>query len=76
MTKIIEKKLTGCLGKAYTNENKIEIDPRQKPFEYLDTMIHEKLHIIKPEFSESVVSDIASELSKFLWENNYRQVKQ
>ena len=30
------------------DENIIEIDPRQTPSEYLDTAIHEKLHLIFP----------------------------
>ena len=76
-TKIIERKLgkEKLFGQAFHDENIIEIDPRQTPSEYLDTLIHEKLHLIFPNWSEEKVTKTANELSVFLWDINYRQVK-
>ncbi len=81
MTKVVEKKLGRY--KAYaiipaplTRKSRIEIDPRQKPKSYLNSLIHEKLHLIFPDWSESKVNKTASQLTNFLWENNYRKIIQ
>lgn len=65
-----------ALGQAWQGENLIEIDPRQPPKEYLDTLIHESLHIIFPELSERKVNTAARKLSALLWKEKYRKVKQ
>lgn len=73
--KVIEKKLGGqVLGWAHHDENLIEIDPRQNSFDYFDTLIHEKLHLMFPKMSESQVEKKATELAKFLWSMHYRRV--
>lgn len=76
-TKIIERKLgkEKLFGQAFHDENIIEIDPRQTAEEYLDTAIHEKLHLMFPDWGEEDVTKAANELSEFLWYYNYRQVK-
>lgn len=76
--KVIEKKLGKNLGQVMraAGELEIEIDPRQSPKEYLDTLIHEALHIARPELSEDCVTKTATELTRVLWQQNYRKVSQ
>lgn len=64
MTKVIIKNLGrhGALGLADTEKKVIEIDPRQKPKQYLDTLIHEALHISFPDMSETKVKKVAKEI--------------
>ena len=56
-------------------QNLIIVDPRQKGAKELDTLIHEKLHIIFEEgFQELLVSKLATGLAKFLKSNGYRKI--
>lgn len=76
MTKVIIKNLGrhGALGLADTEKKVIEIDPRQKPKQYLDTLIHEALHISFPDMSETKVKKVAKEIRDIVWDHNYRWV--
>ena len=76
MTKVIVKNLGrhGALGLADTKKKVIEIDPRQKPKQYLDTLIHEALHISFPDMSETKVKKVAKEIRDIVWDHNYRWV--
>ncbi len=72
---VVEKKLGGTvLGWAHHDENLIEIDPRQNSFDYFDTLIHERLHLMFPKMSEAQIEKKATELAKFLWGMQYRRV--
>ena len=73
---IIERKLgrERAWGLAYQGDNLIEIDPRQDPKNYLDTLIHEMLHLIHPEWTEEEVMRTASGLAEAVWAANYRKV--
>ena len=80
-TKVIEARLGKyrvngkyVYGFALINKNKILIDPRQNARCYLDTLIHEKLHLLFPTWSESRIGKTARELSLLLWEHAYRRV--
>ena len=77
MTKVIIKKLRRhkALGLADVDKKLIEIDPRQQPMQYLDTLIHELLHIECPEFSETKVKKVTKGIRKGLWEHGYRWVE-
>lgn len=82
-TKVVERKLGrhsvkghGVVGFAHFEKNKVEIDPRQKPKAYLDTLIHEKMHLLLPEMSETKITKIAKEMTNFLWKLKYRQIKE
>ncbi len=80
-TKIVEVKLgrhrvggRGVYGFALKDRNRILIDPRQRGRTYLDTIIHEKLHLMFPEWSERRVIRTARELTTMLWNHSYRRV--
>jgi len=76
--KVIHRKLGKHMayGLAHQETNTVEIDSTLPPKKKLEIMIHEPLHIICPEMSEEQVTKIGKQLGKFLWENNYREVKQ
>ena len=73
--KVIERKLgrEGAWGQAVSGESLIEVDPRQPPKEYLDTILHEAMHIIEPDWSEGKVSVTARKLSELVWGMGYRR---
>lgn len=79
MTKVIHKKLRGDMGQTLGRANsRIYIDPtrHRTAKQYLDTCIHEKLHLMFPEMSETEVRRRAKDLREFLWGLGFRQVKQ
>lgn len=75
--KVTEKKLgrERASGQAWKEDRIIEIDPRQDAYEYLDTLIHEFLHVEFPAWSERTVAAKSKKLSKFLWKNKARLIK-
>lgn len=66
----------GALGRYWVGERIIEIDPRQTPIQYLDTLIHEILHDCFPRASERKIRSASNIITKTLWHLNYRQVWQ
>jgi len=74
-TKVIVRKLgrERALGEAYFGENEIAIDPRQKPSEYLDTLIHEGTHLAFPDLTEEAVCAAATFIAKIVWKHGYRK---
>ena len=77
MTKVIVRKLgrSKALGLADADNNTIEIDPRQQPKQYLDTLIHEGLHIMFPDLSETQVKKKTKILRDIIWDHQYRWVE-
>ena len=75
--KVIDKKLgrQKAVGQAYTDARVIEVDPRQRSKNYLDTLIHEMLHVYNPDWSESKVTKTANEMTDIIWQKNYRRIK-
>ena len=74
--RVVERKLKGAaLGYAYS-DGLIEIDPRQPPREYLDTLVHESLHLAFPEMEEAEIDKNARFITAILWRQNYRKVSQ
>lgn len=80
-TKVVEMKLGrhtkdgyNVYGYALLGRNKILIDPRQKGRSYMDTIIHEKLHLLFPDWSENKIIKASRELSTLLWNQSYRRV--
>ena len=82
--RIVERKLNRRLGPnirkifglAHTPDNLLEIEPRQKPRAFLNTLIHELLHVEFPELGECAVCRIAGEITEQLWLLNFRRVSQ
>jgi hypothetical protein len=71
---ILERELEGdTLGLAYQS-GRIIIDPRQLPEDYLDTLVHELIHVGAPEFSEKKTEKLANLISKGLWKWGYRRI--
>jgi len=72
--KVVEKKLgrQRAFGQAFTDDNLIEIDPRQNSKEYIGTLIHEWLHVEYPDWTEKVVSAKSNKLTNFLWKHRVR----
>ena len=79
---VVEKKLQRGLagkGKLYGvawTDGVVEIEPRQKPRCYLDTVIHEVLHIVLPDASETRILKSAHQITDVLWRLGYRRVIQ
>tara|TARA_Y100001951_G_C11131231_1_gene178340 strand:- start:326 stop:577 length:252 start_codon:yes stop_codon:yes gene_type:complete len=75
--KVIDIKLgrQKAVGQAYTDSKVIEIDPRQRSKAYLDTLIHEMLHVYCPDWSETKVGKTATEMTNIIWQKNYRRIK-
>lgn len=72
--KVVKKVLKQYLGYAYTDIDKIEIDPRQKSRRYLNTLIHEILHVLYPNDSETKISKNADTLTHYIWKEHYRRI--
>lgn len=74
--KITHRKLgkENAWGQAWKEDNHIELDSRLVGKPYLETAIHEFLHIQEPKFSENKVTKLAKALSEFLWELEFRKV--
>ena len=55
------------------NKNLIEVDPRQNSMDYLDTLIHEALHVMFPDMSEAEVVKHSSRFARLVWRQGYRR---
>lgn len=56
-------------------DGNVYIDPRQPPSEFLDTLIHEVLHIACPHMSEENVRRVSWTISAAVWKKGYRRQK-
>lgn len=74
--KVIERKLgrENVYGLADIDNKIIELDPRMKPKKYMEILLHEKLHLLFPDWSENKVNKTAKALGKLMWDNKYRKV--
>ena len=73
---VIERKLgrERAHGQAYKDDGLIEIDPRQSGKDYMETCIHEAVHVLFPQLTEKQVIQKSKKLTKMLWEIGYRKV--
>ncbi len=62
-------------GQAFASDRLAEIDPRQPQREYLDTLVHELLHILDPNMSEEQVNEWAGVLSQQIWKARFRRLE-
>ena len=68
----------GCVGQCWPGSDDgqlIEIDPRQCPKDYMDTIIHEALHHLFPKKKEPSILRSGTSLANLLWRLGYRRVK-
>lgn len=73
--RIYEGKLGNWRAHGITDcQGYIVIDPRQRSRGYLNTLIHEVLHNVRPGASESWVRRAACRITRAVWEANYRKV--
>jgi len=77
LPKIVERRLgkERCWGLCWYDEKLIEIDPRQNQRQYLNTLIHEMLHLFFEDLSETTVKSVASKMSTVIWNKKYRKTK-
>lgn len=77
--KVVEKRLRKHGGKkvyGQAHENGlVEIDPRQDSIEYLDTLVHEILHIKFPKLTEKEVIQISNDITNAIWGQNFRKIQ-
>ena len=75
--KIIDRKLgkERAVGQAHHGDNLIEIDPRQRSRDRLDTVCHEVIHLLGPHLSEETVISHANILSDALWRDKWRRIE-
>ena len=69
----------GAVGMYYSSNNGrrrslIEIDPKQKPRAYMNTVIHETLHHYVPDISECEVRWLSAGLTDALWRTHFRKL--
>lgn len=73
--KVRERRLKRYLGYAYPDKSLIEITPNQRPRQYLDTLIHEILHVMYPDDSETKIARNASTITHHIWKKGYRRLE-
>jgi hypothetical protein len=78
--KVLNKPLhdtDGVVGQCWpgTGDFIIEIDPRQCPKEYLDTLVHEAVHELFPRMQERTVLKAGTTIANLLWRLGYRRVR-
>lgn len=62
------------MGLAWTDRRTIAIDERLSGKDYLDTVIHEVLHVQNPKWPEITVEARAKEMAEILWKLGFRWV--
>lgn len=75
--KVEERKLgrEKAVGLCWQGMGLIEIDPRLKAKDALDTLIHEMLHHYAPEWSETKVTKTATQMAGVLWAHRFRRIE-
>lgn len=73
--RVVERKLgrQKALGQAYS-DGLVEIDPRQRSRGLLNTIVHECLHVLLPNASESRVHRMACSITRAAWEAGFRKI--
>lgn len=76
--KVIERKLKRerAVGQVFLDDRLIEIDPRQKPREWLGTLIHEAVHMAFPDMPEKSVAAAEKKIADILWRAGVRRIHQ
>lgn len=53
----------------------IEVDPRERGKDLLDTTLHEAIHVCLPNATEEHVEQMAGLLADLLWRDHWRRVE-
>ena len=61
-------------GQALIEDGIIEIDPRLKGRRKMEVLIHEAIHLLNPDFSETKVVEQGRRIANLLWKQHFRQV--
>ena len=73
---IIEKKLgRHYRGLAYDDPHRVEIDSRLRGEEQLEVLLHELLHIIRPELDEDTITATAKWMARQAWGFGLRRIQ-
>ena len=74
--RVVERKLgrERAWGQCWQHRGLVEIDPRQDSKSYLNTMLHEMLHLYFKPASEWTVANVADRMSDALWRKGYRRI--
>ena len=64
---------SGAVGLAFHEDRIIFLDPRLKGFDYLETAIHEIIHVQFPKLNEITVEARGKEMAQLLWKLGFRQ---
>lgn len=67
------KKLTTAWGWAYTEEHRIELDPRMDERTLLEVASHEVGHIVLPDVAEDKIDLLGKQIANVLWRIGFRR---
>lgn len=67
------KRNRGAWGKAYPEQNRIEVDPGLEDKTLLDISIHEGLHVLFPIIDENEINNAGKSLADLLWRMGFRR---
>ena len=60
-------------GQAHTDDMIIELDPRLNKKKHLEILLHEALHLLNWDWSETKVIKHSKKLTNVLWKQGYRK---
>jgi hypothetical protein len=64
----------GNWGEYWCGTSLIILDPRMKAYRYLNTLIHEMLHLFFPDLNERTVTLLGDKFAKQIWKRRYRRI--
>ena len=62
-------------GECVYAERTVELRAEQRPKDRLDTLIHELLHALRPDFAEREIYAISRTLTEAIWKDSCRRTK-
>lgn len=73
---VTERKLKRerVVGRVFLEDGLIEIEQRQKPKEWLSTLVHEALHVAFPDMDEKPVAAAEKKIAAILWRAGVRRI--
>lgn len=72
--KIVYRKLGKEMAWGLAEGNVIELDERLTGRRHLLYLLHEMLHVLHPDWSESKVVEMSRRMCVVLWKENYRKI--